>query len=291
MASSESTAVENDRVPGRLRLPQIFPHCENPECPTRRNFWPPVRRRSTGIHLGRQWLCSPACLERSLVGLFREIVANVRPWSPKPRRVPLGLLLLSRGVIAEEQLRVALERQRLAGREPLGYWLQEIGAATEQDVTAALAIQWACPVFPLERSASFRECVSMIPLPIVESARMLPVHFLPHSNLFYAGFVEGVDHSVLTAVERVLNCRALPCIIARPSFDRVFAEIRSLPNPELFRFESVVDPAEMSRITASFAQQLSAKQVVVAACREFAWIRFHSGTVERDLLFRLPFAE
>jgi Type II secretion system (T2SS), protein E, N-terminal domain len=271
-----------------LIFDRISPRCGNDKCSTRNNLWPVIRKPSSGINLEGNWLCSPACLEYSAARLLEGIVPKARRWKPQGHRVPVGLLLLSRGIIRHDQLRTALKRQSVAGGGRLGHWLQEIGATTEPQLTAALAAQWACPVFPLERERSFIECATMLPMPLIESARMLPVYLSHERETLYVAFVDGVDYRSLQAAEHVLGCQTAPCAVSESAFDRSLEEARLLSHPEQFLFQSVKDPAEMAHITASFALQLQATSVRLTGCGEFAWVRFHSETVSRDLLFRLP---
>jgi hypothetical protein len=274
-------------APRRLRIDQIFARCENLRCTSRNRLWPSLQRRSSGICLDGQWYCGARCLERAVLPVFDGIVRGARRWKPKAHRVPLGLLLLSRGAIREDQLRSGLSRLRDGGDRPLGYWLQQIGAATEQDVTAALATQSACPVFPIEKDRSFLHCASLLPLPVLECARLLPVFQSRERNLLYMAFVDGIDYASLHVAERILGSATIPCIVTESGFTKALEEIRLLPRPELFQFDSVRESAEMARITASFALQLEARTVQIAGLSEFGWVRFQSETASRDLLFRL----
>jgi hypothetical protein len=81
-------------------------------------------------------------------------------------RLPLGLLLLSKGIITGAHLQEALKAQRDSQKGRLGEWLRQQGIVTEEQVTAALSMQWGIPVFHLAQTAGFAECASMTPLPI-----------------------------------------------------------------------------------------------------------------------------
>lgn len=274
----------------RFGIRTMFPRCENERCANERSLWPAVRRRSSGIHLEGRWVCSPACFEQSVAGLLERIVPLACRWKPKVHRLPIGLVLLSRGVIRDDQLREALDRQRMEGTRRLGYWLQQIGAATEDEITSALAMQWACPVFPLAKERSFIQCATMLPVAVIRAARMLPVYLSRDRSLVYMAFVDGIDHTWLRSAEQILGRRTVPCLVSESAFDRAVEEICSRTRPEEFLFDSVTDIREMSRVTTSFALQLQAKSVQLIACRELAWARIHSGPISRDLLFRVPVA-
>ena len=271
-------------------LQRMFPRCENARCGNRGSLWPIVRRRSAGILLEGRWLCSPACFEESVAALLDAIVPLVSRWKPKVHRLPIGLVLLSHGVIRDDQLRQALERQRLEGSRRLGYWLLETGAATEDEITSALAAQWSCPVFPLTNDRSFLECCTLLPAAIIKAARMLPVYSSRDGSSVYMAFAEGVDHGSLRSAEHILGRATVPCFVSESALDRALEEIDSKARPEEFSFETVADIREMARITRSFAVQLQAQSVQLVGCREFAWARIHSMGIARDILFRLPVA-
>lgn len=268
---------------------RIFPRCENDRCVREGKLWPAIRHRSSGIHLDGHWLCGSECFEQSVAKVFAHAAAPSR-WKPKTHRLPIGLVLLSRGTIRDDQLRDALDRQRLEGGRRLGSWLQQTSAVSEDDITAALAAQWACPVFPLARERSFLRCATMLPMAVIQAARMLPVYMSRDRSSVYIAFVDGIDHSWLRSAEQMLGCTTVPCLVSESAFTRAMQEIVSLERPEEFIFDSVTEIREMSRITTSFAVQLQAKSVQLVGCREFAWARIYSEGTARDVLFRLPIA-
>ena len=62
------------------------------------------------------------------------------PAPEPPRRAPLGRLLVEKGVLSEDVLEQALERQREDGR-PLGQILIELGAVSPQNLARTLTEQ------------------------------------------------------------------------------------------------------------------------------------------------------
>ena len=94
------------------------------------------------------------------------------------------------------------------GGRRLGSWLQQTSAVSEDDITAALAAQWACPVFPLARERSFLRCATMLPMAVIQAARMLPVYMSRDRSSVYIAFVNGIDHSWLRSAED--RCSAAP---------------------------------------------------------------------------------
>ena len=126
-----------------------------------------LKARPRGMRIEDSWFCSPECIRRALQTELRRCINEVYA-KPRPlHRMPLGLLMLSRGFVSEAQVQSALLAQRRAGRGKIGQWLQTLGFATEKQVVTALALQYAMPVlaFPSElvpqKSAPARDAGSL----------------------------------------------------------------------------------------------------------------------------------
>ena len=146
------------------RIERAFRTCENPSCTRRRGFWNALFRNDSGIRLQGQWYCSPECFEAAAQFAFSSMLPAAEEIPPRRHRVPIGLLLLSRGTINDNQLKHALRLQREEGGGKIGKILQEIHAASEKDITEGLAAQWGCPVYPLGRAREFLHCATLMPL-------------------------------------------------------------------------------------------------------------------------------
>lgn len=86
-------------------------------------------------------------LEQPLSNRLREIRETHAPPAPEPapvqdlpRRVPLGQLLIEKGLLSESDLGIALAHQRDDGR-PLGQILIGMGVVTEQELARTLTEQ------------------------------------------------------------------------------------------------------------------------------------------------------
>jgi hypothetical protein len=86
-------------------------------------------------------------LDQPLSQRLREIRETHAPPAPAlepvhelPRRLPLGELLIEKGLLSESDLRLALAHQREDGR-PLGQILIGMGILTEQDLARTLTEQ------------------------------------------------------------------------------------------------------------------------------------------------------
>ena len=270
-----------------LRLERLFPRCENLSCGTNRGILLRILRRPSGIRLHGRWYCGPDCFEQAVAEDLCRLPRFLRRPRPKQHRIPLGLLLLSRGVIDEEQLKVALRMQHQGIRPRLGDCLRERGWIREQQITTALSVQWGCPVFPLEQDLGYLECAALLPMPLLESGRMLPVYRSRDGSLMYIGFTDGIDHATLSAIEHMLECRTAPCVVAESTLFQCLDEIRKLPRPEQIAFDTTFDPPQMARTIRGYAIKLHAYEVRVGCSGENAWVRFLCTDRPRDLLFHL----
>ena len=282
MFKSQSSKLER-----ATHLKKAFPRCAHRSCPNNGRRWPGLLRKGEGILLQGQWHCGLDCFEKTLL----EKLVQGQPPTTRPRRkvhrIPLGLLLLSNGVISDDKLKAALKAQRESGKGRVGDWLRQFGVVTEQQITAALGTQWSCPVFPLENRREFLECASLVPLPILEPSRMVTVHYLPSSRLLYMAFADWIDYTTLYAVEQMLECRTEPCLAKQTALESALEEIRSQPRPPEVMFDSVREPQEIAHTTRSYATKLGAPEVRMVACWEHLWIRLQSSNKTTNLLFRL----
>jgi hypothetical protein len=151
--------------------------------------------RRDGLNVDGNWYCGPACFEQAVKGKIGEMMTfQGKPAKARTSRVPLGLSLLQRGVLTAEQLRIALEQHRSTELN-FGDTVQQLGFATQEQVTAAVAAQWACPVFPLGDRRL--EVQVRVPRQFLELYGMLPVHYAEAERRLLIGFVSGVQHQVL----------------------------------------------------------------------------------------------
>ena len=247
-----------------------------------RLFW---RRR--GICLDHSWFCSPQCFEKAARKYFARARLPVLP-APAPRhRIPLGLLMLSRGQLTNPQLRQALEAQSAEGRGRVGRWLETLGFATEAQVTAALGLQWGCPVLP-PFAASDMRCSGMLPFRLMEKFHMLPIQYVGATRMLYIAFSEGVEYTALYAIEQMLDCRTEACLIRHSSMENVFERLGHERRPGELLFEGERDPEEMARITCSYVLKLGAGHNRIVACGQYFWVRLLGAGESTDLLFLRP---
>jgi CheY-like chemotaxis protein len=168
----------------------------------------------------------------------------------------------------------------------IGEWIEELGFATEQDVTCALALQWGCPVAS-SPDASAIETASRIPLSLLEAFHMFPLNYALSTNTLYLAFGERVDHAALYAIEKILDCRTQPCVAPRKTIARQLEHLRQQPRPNDVEFGPMNDFAEMSRISSSYIARLSPDEVRLSRVGRFIWLRLTVRKSATNLLFPL----
>lgn len=291
--------MENERIPtagwgGRVAdvrnyWRRALPFCGEVGCSLTRRLWRRARWWNAAIRLDGTRYCAPQCFENAMRQCLARISTAALPAASVHHRIPLGLLLLSRGQLTNRQLRAALEAQKESGRHRLGEWLAKMGYVTEQQVTAALGLQWACPVLISAVHPDLR-MLRMLPFRWLETFRMLPLQFVPTTRVFYLAFSEGIDYSALYAVEQMLACRTEACLISSSAMDQALEDSGRQRGPGDLLFEGWRDAAEMAHITCGYVLKLGAEEVRAVGCGGYVWVRLSAGPDTVNLLFRGPAA-
>ncbi|HEY6769650.1 MAG TPA: hypothetical protein VI386_33330 [Candidatus Sulfotelmatobacter sp.] len=204
-------------------------------------------------------------------------------------RIPLGLLLLSRQQLTATQLRIALAAQQTAGCGRMGDWLLNLGFVTEPNLLAALGSQFSCPVLQINTPVLTPVLYPEIPMALLDSFQMVPVSFVAATATLHIAFAAKIDHSMLYAVEQMLDCRTRHCLIS-PALLRnsLFALGASRLAREVV-FERISGNSELVRIISNYAVRVSASGIRLSPCRPYLWARLEcaSGQI-LNLLLRIP---
>ena len=281
-----SIQFERWNLRGRGILARLAARSGLRDCVHTRSLW----HRFSGI----RWTAlegSRYCLERCLETALSQALGRVRSLPQQAviaHRVPLGLLLLSRQQITVEQLRTALEAQRASSHGRIGDWLQQLGFASEHQVTAALARQWSCPVLGANFPVATHKTFPQIPVALLESFAMVPVDYVEASRTLHIAFGEGIDYRLLYAIEQMIGCRTEACL-AVPSLVRARLESISHRREESEVLFERLEDSELSRIIRSYCVRVSASEIRLTNCGPYVWVRLlRSARRPLDLLFCSP---
>ena len=263
-------------------------YCSAPDCPHRGKLWPAWLLMRRGIVFEARWYCDTSCVEAALEFRIRNLLSGFVAQRPKNYRLPIGLLLVDRGVIVPEQLREALRLQREAvGAGRIGEWLLHMGAINDQQLAGVLAQQWSCPLFPLDYRTAHHFWTGLVPLPLLDSARAVTAHASPDGRVLHLAFGERLDRPLLYAIEQMLDCRTIACVASEAKIAEFLGYWRRQVERTEISFDTIREPREMTRIIGNYAVELRAFRVAVARTSAHVWVRFFCRQAYRDLLFRV----
>jgi len=262
-------------------------NCQNSQCPRPKGTWLRRVQRPKGIWLNKSWYCSTDCFEQGASELFSRFNLKADRARSVRYRVPLGLMLVTKGIITGQHLQEALKAQRDSNAGRLGEWLRQQGVVTEGQITAALGVQWGIPVYHLAQSTGFAECARMIPLQIMENSHMALVHYLPTSRSLYVAFSDGIDFATLRALEQMLDCHTQPCVIGESEMKEALEAVREIARPSETVLDCPRDSAKLAATTREWAESNAADQVRAVLSSEHVWVRLENSSVVGHLLFRL----
>jgi hypothetical protein len=217
----------------------IFETCANPGCGSGwLHLW---RSRMAPVFEGG-WNCSPACTAaRVAAAVRRELDGRGIAQESHRHRVPLGLVMLEQGWITGDQLRQALDAQRLSGAGRLGHWLVRQQGVNEQLVTRALGLQWSCPVLPMEYHDAEALTV-LLPRLFVDAFGALALR-VAAGKLLYLGFEDRMDPVVALAVERMSGLRVESGLVQESLFSPAHSRMLSARFPAVELIEASSEPA------------------------------------------------
>lgn len=269
-----------------LELPAIKTHpCANPQCQSRTRPWHGYVGVGRQFYFGNSWCCSPECFQAAAWHSICRVIAEPRRARSRGHRLPLGLSLLSQGLVDHEALRDALELQRVHKHGRIGDWLQKLGAVSEQQVTEAVAGQWNCAVYPLRADGLDSEMAGLIPYPALKSLRMLPVHHNLHTRTLHIAFSDVVDYSALHTVEQMLDVKTVACIAQESEINSALQRFDGHSRPLQHIAPAGCETREMARLCRDHFLQADGKDAKVLRCGPYIWVRILAKE-SVDLLFR-----
>jgi hypothetical protein len=178
--------------------------------------------------------------------------------------------MLEQGWITSTQLRKALEAQKAAGSERLGYWLVQQQGVSEHLVTRALGLQWSCPVLPLD----FHDPEALTPLVprlFVDAFGALPLR-VAAGKLLYLGFEDRLDMVLALAVERMTGLRVESGLVQESQFRPAHKRMLSAKYPPVELVEVVSEPV-MAHVLAKAIEQTRPVASKLVRVHDCLWLR------------------
>jgi len=259
-------------------------HCNGEWCAAPRRAWQRISNGAGSVCVHGLRYCFPHCFERELTRRLNRL-RPTRAVRPRPaHRVPLGLLMLSRGELTDSQLRQTLQEQQRHKERRIGECMQQLGYVREPQVTAALALQWCCPVL---KTLPQQAVDCGVPLGLLRRFQMLPVHFSAATRALHIAFADDIEYPALVAIEEMVGCKTQACLTTSSGLQAAFERMEQQSVPLEKQFTGIRAPEEMTRITSSYAARLFADDVRAVACGDLAWVRIEGARDPMNLLFHL----
>lgn len=258
--------------------------CRNLSCPYDRNFWRTLSDGGGGLWFQNHWHCSEKCFRQALGESVRHALPGLRVSKPAQHRIPLGVALLSRGLVTEAQVKTAVKEQGRSGG-PLGVHIRRVAGLTEAAITETLADQWGCPVFNLSKRPNFLRLAGLIPVSLARRYGLVPARFLRRKRILEVAFVESMRQEPLDAMEQHLRCRTRPGVADASAVEAALELLEAQDRPFDKSLPAVPDVDSVAgEVEASF-NRFRPTRVTLASCGRHLWIRLASRRCSANLVF------
>jgi len=263
-------------------LSRIHVVCDSHHCRSRqilRSF--PGGRR--GVRVGARWYCGVDCFVEA-AGTTLFALANQRVIEiPRSPRLTLGLVMLSKGYLTTEQLRVASDQSQWRG-EDIDATLIRLGMATEKQIAMARSVQWGYPVLAQEHIGHMVQ--ADIPQSILHSCSAIPLHYSHAAKRILLGFVYRIEHGLLRSIEQITGCRVEPCFITASDLAEQSERLTKIPNYSETFIEDPGPPERMARALGRTAVVIRAGEARFTQCKGNIWVRMTGKNGVADVVFR-----
>lgn len=236
-----------------------------------------------GIRMGELWYCSVDCFVKAVRERFSTLPARRPLEMPHNPRLSIGLVMLSKGYLTDEQFRLALAQSQSTGEE-LESVLVRHGWADEWQLSSARAAQWGYPVLGRDRISQSVD--ADIPMTLLRSFSAVPLHYSKHARRLLLGFVYRVEHTLLHSIEQVTGCRAEPCFITPTEFCYQMERVTAAQDSREVVLDDSFTPADMAKTLGGFALEVVAREASLAHCQKYLWTRLSGKRRSIDVLFQ-----
>lgn len=243
-----------------------------------------VPQNRSGIHFGQTWYCSVDCFVTAMREPLSSLCAGRIVEMPRNPRLSLGLAMLSKGLLMEEDLRAATERSRRTG-ETIEQTLLRMGLADEKQIAAGRAAQWGVPVLGSEMAG--HRVAADLPRALLDAHGAVPLHYSTGVKRLVLGFVRRVEHSLLQSIEQMTGCRAEPCFVTPAELGDQSGRVTAAPGYEEVMIDEPESPAAMARTLGYYAVESVAREVRLVRCNSWIWGRLDGKRRVVDVVFAL----
>jgi type IV pilus assembly protein PilB len=208
--------------------------------------------------------------------------------SSQSRIDPIGSVLLTRGVITEDQLSQAIEIQR-ESRGRLGRILVEMGAVSERELARAVAQQWGLPFAELSDDSANPEMARLIPAALAQRHGVIAIERTPDRVVVAmadpANVVAIDDVRLLTGLEvDIIIASADDITRAQSRLQGIDAEMEALlkgaPAPES---EVMDDPAGTDEVAVERLRSMVEEAPIVRVVNQIIHQAVRAGASDIHL--------
>ena len=162
------------------------------------------------------------------------------------QRKPLGQLLLSRGLIKQEQLDRALDEQKRSNHQKLlGEILVELRVCTEDQITEALAQAYGVPYARVSPKVADPKVIAALPKEFLEKHQVLPLFLV--ERVLTVAVPEPANVFLLEEIERLSGFQVQ--VVAATTRDIKATLQTYLPNDKVFVIDDIIEEVKPEEFT------------------------------------------
>ena len=195
----------------------------------------------------------------------------------------LGDLLISAGLITEEQLEEGLRLQKGSGKR-LGTVLQENGIITETDLIEALQMQLGIEFIDLSKVNIPTELVQMVPKNIAKQYQVVPVR-LARDELYIA-MSDPLNFYAIEEVRKAAKKKIVPMVAMSSAVERAIQVLYGNEGAAKAIEEMKREAAASGENTVSMDSAFAANQVGEESANQAPAIRLVNAIIERAVTER-----
>ena len=149
----------------------------------------------------------------------------------RPEKIRLGDLLISQGLLTDEQLKIALDEQKRSGRK-LGRIFVDSGYVTEEGISKALAGQLRVPFIDLKQFNPRAELIKLLPEAQARRFRALVLDDV--DGRLRVGFTDPTDLAAYDEIVRIVRRDIAQAVVTESQLlamiDRVYHRTEEISN-------------------------------------------------------------
>src|SRR4051812_37794725 len=162
------------------------------------------------------------------------------------QRKPLGQLLLSKGLLKQEQLERALAEQKQSNHQKLlGEILVELHICTEDQITEALAQAYGVPYARISPRVADPKVIAALPKEFLEKHQVLPLFLV--ERVLTVAVPEPANVFLLEEIERLSGYQVQ--VVAATTRDIKATLQTYLPNDKVFVIDDIIEEVKPEEFT------------------------------------------